>query len=182
MSKDSNKNYTIFLTLSIFVCFIVVIIVGGIFFNQSEQLDIQKELLKQITLETQAKSSQIVDLQLKDNRAMLSTIIYNSGFDINNPEYFIFDYFLINFGNSKAENITVVCKMLDTYGRSAFETRDNYKIQDANSYELKEMTPNIPSTFDMTKDYSPLCYVESCDGNCETLYKRIPKMEEAYEK
>ena len=178
MSKHLNKWYVVLL---VSYC-LVFLIASGITFNQSSKLAIQEDLLKQITLETQNKSSQILDLQLKDNRAMLSTIIYNAGFDISNPDNFMFNFWIVNYGNSNADNVTAICKMMDAYGKSAFEIRDTYKSIDANSYELETLAPKIPTDFDMSKKYSPLCYVESCTENCETLYKRIPKLAEGYEK
>ncbi len=120
--------------------------------------------------------------QITIGKAILNIEMYQWGLnELDNTEM-LFDYWIYNYGDTEAKNISVECKLLDENYNVLKTAIDNYGSLASYSVRFGEMSTEKPDN--IVKDVTmitTICYVDSCD-NCEILYKRIPDLVEDYEK
>jgi len=120
------------------------------------------------------------EFEKQQSKPLLDVKMYDWGFDKADPTKLLFDFWIVNYGNQEAKAVKVNCKLFDAAGNPQFSASENYGNVASLDYELKEFLPSKSATLDLRVAYSPICYVESC-GNCEILYKRIPKLVQTFE-
>ncbi|MCK9595687.1 hypothetical protein M0R19_00690 [Candidatus Pacearchaeota archaeon] len=114
-----------------------------------------------------------------EEKAILNSELFSWNENLYNNTEMFYTFNIYNYGNEEAKNIKVTCKSfeLDTEKLIAKAT-DSFGNLASNSYKQYELiTKNVPT--DINKEYTSLCYVESCD-NCEILYNKIPELVQVY--
>jgi len=111
------------------------------------------------------------------DKALLDIQPYEWGVNLYDNSEFLFNYWIMNYGDVEAKNIKVRCKLEDVSENVAFSQVHTYGNLASKSVEFGETTPkkSLAINYNPNKEYSGYCYVESCD-NCIILYKRIPNL------
>ena len=120
-----------------------------------------------------------VSVEAEAELPMVDVKIYSWGYNLEDDTEALFSYWLSNYGDKEVKNVKVTCKLFDTNDNMQMTAEDNFGNIASQSTEFGEFTPKIPASINFNKEYSPICYVSSCD-NCEILYKRIPDLVESY--
>jgi len=113
--------------------------------------------------------------QISNNVAIVDTLTLNYGYWIENDKIIIFDYWLLNYGNSEAKNINVNCKLLDENYQLVIEKTEFFGNLASNSAVHSEHYSDETTNVNIKNLYISVCRIESCD-NCDILYKRIPDL------
>ena len=116
-----------------------------------------------------------------EQKAIVHSEIYDWGYNELDTSQLLFNYWIYNYGDVEAKNLKVRCKLFDENNNVASTSLDSFGNLASRSGQFGEFTPQKPSTVKMTEAYTPVCYVESCDNNCDILVKRIPEIVESYE-
>ena len=117
----------------------------------------------------------------KDEKALLDINMYTWGINLYNPNEFLFQYWITNYGNAEAKNIKVRCKLGCYEEGVIFSSQHDYGNLASRSTEFWEVTPKklVSKKYSPTREYSGYCYIESCD-NCEILFHRVPNLVKFY--
>ncbi len=95
--------------------------------------------------------------------------------NIDDPSEIFFDYFIYNFGNTEAKNVSIICRVQDDNDVSIKDYKINIGNIASNSYEFQEsiFDYNGPS---ILENYGT-CYLESANGKYINLYERLDDIE-----
>jgi len=98
------------------------------------------------------------------------------GENSENPQESIFAYWITNYGDVEAKNVGVTCKVWN--GNTVInEFNDNIGNVASNSWTYKETyrdkVPQIPGVVG-------ICYVSSCEGDCDILWEHVEDYREIY--
>lgn len=155
---------------------------GNIIWKIASIFSIAAVIIISCVLFTKSNVTPINDVSLEKEKALLSVEIYDMASNIDNEDELIFTYWIMNYGSSEAKNLITRCNVFETIeGKSVVSS--TYTKKDGNvasrTANYEEMIGTKDPNFDYEKEYSFVCYPESCD-NCEILYKRIPHLVESY--
>jgi len=165
-----KKNHTC-LIISV-ILFLAVIVFAGLYFIKSVP-DCPK-------VNAELCSGFISACPKLDEKAIINAGIYDWGYNELDTNQLLFDYWIYNYGKVEAKNIKVRCKLFDVNNKVVSSSLHNYGNLASQSVQLGEFTPQKPSAININGEYSPICYVESCE-NCDILYKNVPDLIESYE-
>lgn len=116
------------------------------------------------------------DCPQPEQKAIVHSEIYLWGFNELDTSQLLFNYWIYNYGDVEAKNLKVRCKLFDANGNEASSSLHTFGNLASQSVQFGEFTPQKSSTVKMTEEYSPVCYVESCNDNCDILVSRIPEI------
>jgi len=115
-----------------------------------------------------------------NDKAMLDVEVRDWGANEDIPGELLFNYWITNYGDLKAKDIEVTCKLSDSLDKVSFSSTDSYGDLAPRSSELGEFTTEKTTSVKYNEVYSAYCYIESC-SDCEILHKRVQDLVESYE-
>jgi len=122
--------------------------------------------------------AQTPESEIKQSQPEVNVEIYNWGYNIYEESELLFDYWIYNYGDKEAKNIKVTCKLFNEDDYLSFSVTESHGNVASNSVSFGEMTPK-KGNLNVNEEYSPLCYVSSCD-DCRLLWMEIPEIKESY--
>jgi len=114
-----------------------------------------------------------------EEKALLKVDMYNWGYNIENDNELLFNYWILNYGDVEAQEIQVRCKITDKYEKLIFSGIDYYGNLASNSNSFGEFSSQRQTPSNQDMEYMGFCYVESCE-NCEILHEKIPELNDVY--
>lgn len=168
----AEKNHT-YQIISV-ILLIAVISFAGLYFTKSASNcpNVDEELCADF----------VTECPQAEDKALLDVETYTWGINLYDESEFIFNYWIMNYGDTEARNIKVRCKLENEEQGVVFSGLHSFGNLASRSATFGEFTPKKSTAqgYNSNKEYSGYCYVESCD-NCEILHKRIPDLVESYE-
>lgn len=156
MHKDDGVNVWKVTTVLFIVLFIISIGLGIYEYNSKEISCPEKECPKE------------------EEKALVYTHFSDWGGELGNPNGYIFQYSVYNFGDVEAKDIIVKCIILDQDDNIVKTTTKNFGNLASNSGQYDEMYEDLSVN---TIDYGGYCITKSC-SNCEILERKIPELRE----
>jgi len=116
-------------------------------------------------------SEKIITVEVEKQQPMLLVEFLDWGESEDNSQEVIFSYWINNFGNVEAKNVSITCKIQDSNKNVIKQQTYNKGNVASNSYEYQDVTMEY-----IISDYDNVfgtCVLETADGDYINLYDRL---------